>query len=236
MKRLKEVLEGKKNARILDIGTGAGGFIHYISHLTNEFDEIIGIDTNERAIEAAKKNFNDTRINFSKMDALNMTFEENSFDIVCLSNSLHHLGDVEKTISEMERMLKPDGVLLFNEMFSDIENPKQLTHVIMHHFWAEIDRLNGVVHNETMARQEIIDTLNANSNLKVHKAWNMEFEEERVLTEEDYDRLNMTLEQSMNRVKDNDKYEYFKKKAEALKDRLEQIGFKSATQLLVIMK
>jgi len=133
-------------------------------------------------------------------------------------------------------MLKPDGVLLFNEMFSDIENPKQLTHVIMHHFWAEIDRLNGVVHNETMARQEIIDTLNANSNLKVHKAWNMEFEEERVLTEEDYDRLNMTLEQSMNRVKDNDKYEYFKKKAEALKDRLEQIGFKSATQLLVIMK
>lgn len=238
MRKLKEALQSKKNPRILDIGTGQGGFIKNICELTDEFNEIIGIDTNERAIEAAKKNFDDPRISFLQMDALNMTFEEGSFDVVCLSNSLHHLGNVEETISEMERMLNPDGILLFNEMFSDVDEPEQLTHVYLHHFWAEIDRLNGVSHNETMTRQGIIDTLNAKSSLSVQDAWNMVSEEgsEKELSEEDYDMLKGTLDQAMARVADPEQLVYFQKKAEPLKDRLDVIGFKLATQLLVIMK
>ncbi|XMB86805.1 class I SAM-dependent methyltransferase [Mycoplasmatota bacterium WC44] len=236
MKRLKEILNSKTGLRILDVGTGAGGFIYSISELANEYDEIIGIDTSEGAIEAAKKNFEDARISFLKMDALSMSFEDGVFDIVCLSNSLHHLKDINKTISEMERVLKPDGFLLFNEMFSDVEEQKQLTHVEMHHFWAEIDRLNNVTHNETFKRQEIINTLNENSNLSVDEAWNMSYEKEQELTKESYDWLNNTIERSLDRVKDSDQYDYFKEKAEVLKERLVNIGFKSATQLLVVMK
>lgn len=235
MERLKKILDSKNTLRILDLATGVGSFIHIISNLTNKYDEIIGIDTSERAIEAAKKNFSDDRITFLKMDALDMSFEDNSFDIVCLSNSLHHILDIKKTISEMERVLKPGGFLLFNEMFSDVEDPEQLTHVKMHHFWAEIDRLNNVIHNETMQRKEIIDTLIDNSNLNIIEKWNMVTEEQE-LTKENYEWLKKTLDSSLDRVSESSQFKYFKDKSKVLKERLEEIGFKSATQLVVVMK
>lgn len=235
MKKIKELLN-KKGIKILDVGTGAGGFINTLTMLTDEFEEIIGIDTSSRAIEAANKNFKDERVKFIEMDALNMTFDDNSFDVVCLSNSLHHLEDISETISEMERVLKPNGILLFNEMFSDVEDPKQLTHVELHHFWAEVDRFNNVVHNETMKRNEIIETLNKNSSLIISEAWNMELDEDKELTEEDYEWLKRTLDYSLKRVKDSENYKYFEEKAEVLRERIMKVGFKGATQLLVIMK
>ena len=51
---------------------------------------------------------------FILMDANNLTFEDNSFDVVIGGAILHHL-DIEKTISHVHRVLKPNGIIIILE-------------------------------------------------------------------------------------------------------------------------
>ncbi|MDD3123959.1 MAG: class I SAM-dependent methyltransferase, partial [Candidatus Izemoplasmatales bacterium] len=157
MQKLSDFLKKYPHARILDIGTGVGNFIDLISTVNDEYDEIVGIDILDRAIQAAMINFKDKpRIRFEKMDVLNMTFPEASFDIVCLSNSLHHLSNVDETFIAMKKVLKNGGAILINEMKSDNLNQSQMSHLLLHHFSAEIDRFLGITHYDTFSRNKIL--------------------------------------------------------------------------------
>lgn len=51
---------------------------------------------------------------FHLMDANNLTFPDESFDVVIGGAILHHL-DIEKTLSHVHRVLKPNGVIIFLE-------------------------------------------------------------------------------------------------------------------------
>ncbi|WP_327018202.1 class I SAM-dependent methyltransferase [Croceibacter atlanticus] len=53
-------------------------------------------------------------INFHLMDANTLTFKDEMFDVVYGGAILHHL-DVKKSISEIYRVLKPNGIILFTE-------------------------------------------------------------------------------------------------------------------------
>ncbi|MFK8060857.1 MAG: class I SAM-dependent methyltransferase [Polaribacter sp.] len=53
-------------------------------------------------------------VNHHLMDANNLTFEDNSFDIVFGGAILHHL-DIEKSIGHIHRVLKPGGKVVFLE-------------------------------------------------------------------------------------------------------------------------
>ena len=46
-------LQGMSNARVLDVATGAGGFLEHIGSYLPNPEKMIGIDTNQRAIDAA---------------------------------------------------------------------------------------------------------------------------------------------------------------------------------------
>lgn len=234
MKNLKEQLSKFKGARILDIGTGRGSFIQMIMAVNNDYTEIIGIDNSDKVIEMAEKSFSDSRISFRKMDVDDMTFDKNTFDVVCLSNSMHHMSDINDCIDKMAEMLKDDGILIFNEMISDNKDDMQMTHTYMHHFWAEIDRLSGVVHKETMTRQEILDVFNYHPKVNVIRSWDVDYDEQQELSKEEYDWLKNTLDKSLERVKDHLDFKDYEYRVQQLKKRLDDIGFKSATQVIVI--
>ena len=75
--------------------------------------------------------------------------EDNSFDIISLSNSLHHLENPKEIFAEMERVLAQYGIIIINEMISDGLSKRQKSHLKLHHFAAEVDRALGGTHNET---------------------------------------------------------------------------------------
>lgn len=235
MEHLKKLLESKPSPRILDLATGQGNFIHLITSLTDQYGEIIGVDHNERALEAARGFFKDERIQFKTLDIRDMALEKASFDIVVLSNSLHHLEAPHEVMDQMIPLLKKDGILLFNEMYHDTEDPGQMTHTLLHHFWAKIDTLKGVVHKETMTQNEILDLLSSHPNLCVDRSWTMVVED-RDLSKEDYTMLKGSLDRTLERIKDHPDYETYAAEAEILRDRLDTIGFKSAAQLITICK
>ena len=50
-----------------------------------------------------------TNTHFEVMDALNMTFPDNSFDLVWACESGEHMPDKKLYVEEMARVLKPGG-------------------------------------------------------------------------------------------------------------------------------
>jgi len=155
-KRLREISGGK----VLDVATGSGSFVEALMKILKNYDCFIGIEISEKELESARKKFEGQRTEFLKMDAGHLKFKDNSFDTVCLSYSLHHLDNTGRVLAEMKRVLKPDGYFLVQESFSDGEqNEAQKTHILQHHWNAEIDSLLGTVHHRTYSRQKIKDII-----------------------------------------------------------------------------
>ncbi len=233
MKRLSEVLKQKSAPRILDIGTGSGQFIHLIQESCNHYESIVGVDTHEKAIERAIETQNDPRVSFEIMNVYD--YDKEPFDVVCLSNSLHHFEDANKILELMVSLTKEDGYIIFNEMYQDNQNDKQMTHVGLHHFWASIDRIHGAVHKETYKKKEIIDILTAVPRTELLDSWNLDFEEQ-TLGPEDYTMLKNSVTNSLKRIEGHEGYGEHQKTGDVLINRIEEIGFETATELIVVLK
>ena len=155
-KRLQEISGGK----VLDVATGSGNLIEALMKMLKNYDRFIGIEISEKELESARKKFGGQRTEFLEMDAGHLKFKDNSFDTVCISYSLHHIDNTGRVLAEMKRVLKAGGHFLVQESFSDGEqNEAQKTHILQHHWNAEIDSLVGTVHHRTYSKQRIKDMI-----------------------------------------------------------------------------
>lgn len=233
MEKLKGVLNKICGGKILDVGTGRGEFIDLLKENLKDYTEIIGIDMNDIALENAKEEFKDDKIEFIKMDAESLNFEDNTFDMVCLSNSIHHLPNVQKVFNEMKRVLKPSGYFMLQEMFCDNQNKTQLTHVHFHHFNAEIQTLTGGYHNKTLKKQEILDMGNS---LGLENLIHFEciYGEDNSMSDEKLNDMLKAVDDCVCKTKDFPQYESYKKQGQVIKERLSNIGMSSATELFIM--
>ncbi|HTF82030.1 MAG TPA: methyltransferase domain-containing protein [Cytophagales bacterium] len=147
--------------QILEIGTGKGQFIPTLKKLAPHYGKIIAVDPNEAFIFHAKKIFaQDGSVEFWVMDPNHTSFEDHSFDIIAMSNVLHHLPPHNQVFQELKRLLKPEGLVIVVELYCDgAQSEQQHTHILQHHFRAEVDSRKGIFHDFTFQRQKIIDML-----------------------------------------------------------------------------
>ena len=142
---------------VLDAATGRGEFINIIKNSFKSYTQIIGIDSSEKSVDIAQKLFPENNIEIYRMNLEKLDFDDDSFDTVTMSSSLHHLEHPDKVFGELQRVLKPGGRLVLTEMYKDGEQSEaQQTHTLIHHWIASIDRLAGVYHQETLNKDEII--------------------------------------------------------------------------------
>ncbi|XFA98902.1 class I SAM-dependent methyltransferase [Candidatus Izemoplasma sp. B36] len=236
MEKLKQFLEENKDARILDVGTGRGNFIAILDHLNKDYQEIIGIDIFEPAISVASKFFEkNKKVKILNADINNNNFKDEAFDIVCLSNSLHHLEDISLTFKSMERLVKPGGYLLFNEMMKDNLNDKQISHKLLHHFSAKLDRESGMFHGETYNRNEIVDLIKKESSFLVKDFWNMATPQEAEATDEQIKNFAKTVDVLLGRL-NPDLQKKYKEEAGNIKKYILYNGVEGCTQLLLVAK
>jgi len=101
--------------KVLEYGCGTGSLTG--SLLENQAN-VTGIDISDVAIEAAESTFRDQvsegKVSFRVMDAENLTFDQDSFDVVCGKSILHHL-DLPTCYNEIARVLKSNGTAIFLE-------------------------------------------------------------------------------------------------------------------------
>lgn len=106
-----------QNKTILEIGCGNGEIAVWFA---KNGAEVYGIDISDESIAVAKRRSveNETadKTHFSVSPGENTPFQDNFFDIIFISVSLHHL-EVEKALYEFKRILKPNGLLVAIEPF-----------------------------------------------------------------------------------------------------------------------
>ena len=103
------VAEQKPNAKLLEIGCGMGTDL--IQFVRRDFD-VTGIDLTEEGINLAKKRFELYGLpgELKVDDAETLSYSNESFDVVYSFGVLHHTPDTQKSIDEVHRVLKPDGL------------------------------------------------------------------------------------------------------------------------------
>ena len=106
------IVRGKTS--LLDIGIGTGELIKLEK---GKFDEIIGIDVDDRAIEISKKRFcDDPRVSISKADirCLQEIFPKEKFDYVTCLDVLEHITvkDCRSALKSIYGIMKENGILL----------------------------------------------------------------------------------------------------------------------------
>ncbi len=237
LEKLAKLLNQFDEAKILDVGTGTGNFIALITSVYKEYDSIVGIDTTEGVLDLARKNFNDDRVVFRQIDGRKTDYPDNYFDIVCLSNSLHHLSNVKELFKEMSRIVKKDGIIIVAEMISNDLTSKQISHLKIHHFAAKTDRLLGDTHNETYTENEIEQILKKETELQVSKSWIL-----KVLgsNEEDLpDRFTWfedTVSRLINRVPKELQTEDLQQEGNEVVKYIREHGFESCPTKIMVMK
>ena len=102
-----------ENIKVLDIGCSTGTAASYLFDFTK--GNYTGIDISDKYIQLARKNY--SKDSFVKMDATQMDFEDESFDIVLFNGVLHHMSDelIRNCLKEVQRVLKNNGKVLVGE-------------------------------------------------------------------------------------------------------------------------
>ena len=99
---LKRYVKIDEKTTLLDVGCVNGYFTYYFDKIC----DTTGVDYSEKLLEnnPVKKKY--------LMDANNLQFADNSFDIVFAHAVLHHVDDIDKILREMRRVSKKYVVIL----------------------------------------------------------------------------------------------------------------------------
>ena len=157
MDKLRSELSSLKVEKALDIATRDGGFAKEMLLGLAGCEEMIALDITDKAFEKGKEKCKGLPVTFVVGDACKMDFPDNSFDLVGVANSLHHIPDITALFQEMRRVVKPGGLMLISEMYNDEQPARGLAHWILHDLDCHTDTIKGVYHAHTYSKAQILN-------------------------------------------------------------------------------
>lgn len=109
--QIRRALNGRICRHVLDVGCGPGFFSVLLARLGYE---VTAVDYTENMLAEARKNaaHYGVDIDFRRMDAQKLDFEDGIFDLVISRNVLWNLEQPEQAYREWLRVLKPNGTLM----------------------------------------------------------------------------------------------------------------------------
>lgn len=118
LQRLAERLADFPQAKVLDMGCGAG---HASFTAAGQVAEVTAYDLSSQMLEvvaAAAKEKGFSNIVTQQGYAETLPFADASFDVVISRYSAHHWHDVGQALREVKRVLKPGGVIIVMDVMS----------------------------------------------------------------------------------------------------------------------
>ncbi len=106
-----------KFAEALNLGTGEGDYDPMIAERT---ETLTACDINENDLKFARAlNAHLPNLTYRKEDALNLTFADNSFDLLISVDVMEHVGKPRRMTAEIGRVLRPGGLafITFPQLF-----------------------------------------------------------------------------------------------------------------------
>ena len=112
-----DLLPVKSSMRILDLGTGSG----YLAFaLAKKYPDVsvIGLDIVEKALEENRKRAEHEaldNLSFISYNGISFPFDSGSFDMTVSRYALHHFPDINKSLSEVHRVLTDEGSFFISD-------------------------------------------------------------------------------------------------------------------------
>lgn len=116
-KKVLQLVADTKPKTVLDIATGTGDLAILMSKTNAE--KIIGLDLSAGMLEVGKEKVKalglERTIEMIQGDSENLPFENDRFDAITVGFGIRNFEDLEKGLSEIHRVLKPNGIFVILE-------------------------------------------------------------------------------------------------------------------------
>ncbi len=165
-KKAVSLINIKEKSSLLDIGCGTGTVLKALGEKFGSNISLFGIDPSLDMLEIAKIKTNGLKINFKQAYGDELPFMNNQFDWIISILAMHHIPNEqkEKVISEIRRVLKPNGIVLI----SDLGRPKNFIGKILAWFSRN--------HSFTRGNTETIEKIMIDNGFKIiEKRWSWFF-------------------------------------------------------------
>jgi len=115
IKKQREKVVPLCTGRVLEVGMGSGLNLPYYNK--NEVEFVWGLEPSEGMRASAKQNLanSDIEVKWLDLPGEQIPLEDNSVDTVLLTYTLCTIPDAHTALSQMRRVLKPNGLLIFCE-------------------------------------------------------------------------------------------------------------------------
>lgn len=119
-KKTIKICNLKEKDKVLDLCCGTGKMVEYACKAVGKNTEVIGLDFNEAMLNVGNSNLNQSLENYKykliKGNILSLPFNDMSFDCITIAFGLRNIKDKLKALSEIYRVLKPNGKLVCLEL------------------------------------------------------------------------------------------------------------------------
>ena len=218
---------------MLDVATGSGMMVRFLVDRLAGYDEVVGIDRDATVAPAFAERFpDDPRIRFETMDALEMSFPAGSFDTVSMSHGLCEFTDSGRVavLHAIRRVTRPGGAMIINDSPRDQPTEAQLTHVLLHDWWSDVDAHTGVVHLPFQTRTDLVAQLEA-LDLENLRLFDVPDDPRDPLDPEQLSWIDGVIDASLERVIDEPA---LTARGVELRERMHRVGFSLATAQLAV--
>ncbi len=149
----------KAGFKILDVCTGTGDIPLLITEKFGDSVDIIGVDFSGKMLEIAlKRAIKHDNIKFITADALNLPFEDKTFDAVFISFGLRNLADLKKGIIELKRVTKDNGYVIN----LDMGKPKGvLGHILRFYMFKLVTFIGKLIHGNSTPYKYLFESAQA---------------------------------------------------------------------------
>lgn len=95
--------------RILDLSCGTGYGADYLGTCA---DQIVAIDCVPEVVAKSRANYPRANVYFLAMDGCSLGFRDESFDCIVSQDTIEHIHDDGRFVTELTRVLRPRGTLI----------------------------------------------------------------------------------------------------------------------------